>query len=272
MSANLPASIRAAATAFMTSLLVSGCAALHSEPSREAREALAPTGKLRVAFASVQIYGTRDAATGDFNGTAIDLGKELARRLGVGFEPVVYSGFPALVAGAKAGEWDVGFTGINAERAAAMDFSAPFMEIEVGYLVRAGAPIASIADVDKAGIRVGVLDKSPPDVHLSRTIKNATLIRAKSADEVYALIGDGKVDVVSTGKTGLFSVAAKNPGSRVLDGNLFVDVAGVGVPKGRNPAAAAYVTRFVEDAKAEGLVQAAIDNAGLRGVKVAPNR
>ena len=45
---------------------------------------------------------------------------------------------------------------------------------------------------------------------------------------------------------------------------------GMGVPKGRDAAAAAYVGRFVEAAKAEGLVKSAIERAGMRGVVVAP--
>jgi polar amino acid transport system substrate-binding protein len=229
-------------------------------------------GKLRVALVTVQIFATKDAATGELRGVGVDLGKELARRLDVPFEPVVYNGFPAMIAGAKANEWDVGFAGINAERAAAMDFSTPFMEVEIGYLVRAGVPVATAADVDKAGIRLGVLERSPSDVHLSGTIKNATLVRVKTTAELYAMVGHGKADVISTGKTGLFSVAEKEAGSKVLDGRILVDHSAIGVPKGRPAAATAYVERFVESAKAEGLVRAAIEKAALRGVVVAPRK
>jgi polar amino acid transport system substrate-binding protein len=41
------------------------------------------------------------------------------------------------------------------------------------------------------------------------------------------------------------------------------------LPKGR-PAALAYVSEFIEQAKRAGVVGRAIDAAGLRGVKVAP--
>ena len=44
----------------------------------------------------------------------------------------------------------------------------------------------------------------------------------------------------------------------------------MGVPKGRDGAAAAYVAKFVQDAKALGIVKSAIERAGLRGVAVAP--
>ena len=251
-------------------LMLTGCAGMPSCPSSETRAALAPTGKLRVAIFSAPIFAIKDPATGELKGVAVDLGKDLARRIGVPFEPVSYTALPMLIAGAKAGEWDVTFSGIDAARAAAMDFSAPYMEIEQGYLVRAGVSIATASDVDKAGIRVGVLEKSAADNLLSRTLKNATLLRAKSVPELNALLVSGKADVIALGKTGLFAAAAKLPGSRVLDGSILVEPIAMGVPKGRDSAAAAYVGKFVEEAKAEGLVKSAIERAGLRGVVVAP--
>ena len=250
-------------------LLLMGCAGAPTAPTPEARQALAPTGKLRVAVLVAAIYATRDSATGELKGVAVDLGKELARRVGVPFEPVVYPNPGALIGGAKSGQWDVALIGIDAERAAAIDFSAPYMEFEQGYLVRAGVSIATASDVDKTGIRVGVLEKSIADIHLSRTLKNATLLRAKSIAELSALAEGGKADVITLGKPGLFAIAAKQAGSRVLDGRIWVEQVGMAVPKGRN-AAAAYVGKFVEEAKAEGLVKSAIERAGLRGVTVAP--
>ena len=252
-------------------LVLTNCAGIHTAPTPEARQALAPTGKLRVAFPLLPIYATKDLATGEVKGVAVDLGKELAQRVGVPFEPVVYPNPPPLIGGAKSGEWDVALIGISAERTTAMDFSAPFMEVEQGYLVRAGVSIGTASDVDKAGIRIGVLEKAGADIYLSRTLKNAVLVRTKSFVELSALLGSGKADVIAAGKTALFSVAEKQPGSRVLDGRIpLVDAIGMGVPKGRDTAAAAYVGKFVEEAKAEGLVKSAIEQAGLRGVAVAP--
>lgn len=252
-------------------LFIGGCAGLQPGVGPEAKAALAPAGKLRIAFLSTApIYATKDSATGELKGVAPDLGKELARRVGSPYEPVGYAAVPAMIAGAKSGEWDVALMGINAERATVIDFSSPFMEVEQGYLVRAGAPIGGIPDIDKAGIRIGVLEKGGADAYLSGALKNAELVRAKSNAELYAVFGSGKVDVVAATKTSLFAEAQKHPGSRVLDGRLLVEPIGMGVPKGRDPRATALVGEFVEEAKAGGLVKSAIDRAGLRGVVVAP--
>jgi polar amino acid transport system substrate-binding protein len=59
------------------------------------------------------------------------------------------------------------------------------------------------------------------------------------------------------------------PGSRVLADRFGANINRMVVPKNKT-AWLAYVTEFVEDAKASGLVQKAIDRAGPRGVTVAP--
>lgn len=251
-------------------VLLGGCAGMQTAPSPETQAAVAPTGKLRVAFLSAVIYGMKDSATGEVKGMAVDLGKELARRVGVPFEPVIYAAVPELIGGAKSGEWDVALMGTSAERAVAIDFSAPYMELEHGYLVRAGVSIGTASEVDKSGTRLGLQEKGGVDLLLSRTLKNATLVRTKSVTGLFPLAEAGKADVISIGKPGLFAIAAKQPGSRVLDGRIFVEPIGMGVPKGRDAVAASYVGKFIEEAKAEGLVKAAIERAGLRGVVVAP--
>jgi polar amino acid transport system substrate-binding protein len=250
-------------------VLLSGCATTQIAPTPEARQALVATGKLRVAFLAAAIYATKDPSTGELRGVAVDLGKELARRIGAPFQPVPYPNPGAITAGARSGEWDVALMGINAERAAAIDFSAPYMEVEQGYLVRAGVPIAAASDVDRPGIRIAVIARAGADLHLSGTLKHATLVRIKNVGEVSALLESGKVDVIAVTKAALFGLAANQPGSRVLDGRFLVEPIGIGVPKGRDAAASRYVGEFVEAAKAEGLVKSAIERAGLRGVVVA---
>lgn len=260
----------------MLGFLFGGCASTQrtapatTAPTPEARQAVAPTGQLRVAFLSGPLYAAKEPTTGELKGVAVDLGRELAHRVGVPFQPVLYPNPGAILAGAKSGEWDVALMGINPERAATLDFSSPYMEVEQGYLARAGIPVTSASDVDKSGIRVAVAEKTGADVHLSSALKNATLVRTKSVAELDAVLDSGNADVIAATKALLFDRAAKRMGSRVLDGSFLVEPIGMGVPKGRNAIAAEYVSRFVEEAKATGQVKSAIETAGLRGVSVAP--
>jgi polar amino acid transport system substrate-binding protein len=251
-------------------LLLTGCAGISTAPTQEARQALAPTGKLRVALQlGNPLNVIRDPASGEMKGVAFDLGNELARRMGVPFEPVLYPSVGALLDSGKSGAWDVAFVGFSPERAKEWDFSAPHMEVEFGYLIPGGSSISTMADMSRPGIRVAVQEKSGPDSFFWRTLKNAVVIRAPSNPGALEALKSGRADVMGSIKPILFELSNQLPGSRVLDGRPGIDPHAMAMPKGRN-LGIAYARRFIEEAKSEGLVKAAIERAGLRGVIVAP--
>jgi len=254
----------------IVALLLTGCSAISTAPTPEVRQALAPTGKLRVGLQLGSPHNViRDSVSGEMKGVAFDLGRELARRLGVPFEPVLYPSVGVLLDAGKTGAWDVAFVGFSAERAKEWDFTALHLELEFGYLVPGGSSISTMADVDRPGIRVAVQEKSQPEVFLSRTLKNALVVRAPSLAGTLDMLKSGKADVIFSIKPSLFEASNQLPGSRVLDGRAGVDPHAMAIPKGRN-VGVAYARKFIEDAKSEGLVQAAIERAGIRGAVVAP--
>ncbi len=251
-------------------LLLTACAGMHSAPTPEVRQVLAPTGKLRVGLVlGAPASVIRESASGEMKGVLFDLGKELARRMGVPFEPVVYPSIEALLDGAKSGEWDVASFGVNPARAKEFDFTAPLLETEFGYLVSSGSSISTLADVDRPGIRVGVPEKSAADAVLSRALKNAVLVRGPGLAAGLEMLKSGKVDVFATAKANLFEMSDQLPGSRVLAGSYATNTLAMAIPKGRD-LGMAYARKFVEDAKSEGLVKAGVERAGLRGAVVAP--
>ena len=251
-------------------LLFTGCVGINTVPAPEARQALAPTGKLRVGLQLGSPHNViRDAVSGEMKGVGYDLGKELARRLGVAFEPVLYPSVGVLLDGGRSGAWDVAFVGFSLARAKEWDFTALHLEIEFGYLVPGGSALSTMADMDRPGIRVAVQEKSQPDNFLSRTLKHADVVRASSLAGTLEMLKAAKVDAIFSIKPSLFEVSNQLPGSRVLDGRPGVDPHAMAMPKGRDPGVA-YARKFVEDAKSGGLVKAAIERAGMRGAVVAP--
>jgi polar amino acid transport system substrate-binding protein len=251
-------------------LLMMACAGISTAPTPEVRQALAPTGKLRVALQGANpLNVVQDSASGEMTGIGFDLGKELARRIGVPFEPVLYPSVGALLDSGKSGTWDVAFVGFSPERAKEWDFTALHLEVEFGYLVPGGSSISTMADVDRPGIRVAVQEKSGPDVFFTRTLKNAVFVRAPSNSGALEALKSGNADVMGSGKPILFEMSKQLPGSRVLDGRPGIDPHAMAMPKGRD-LGAAYARQFIEDAKSEGLIKVAIERAGLRGVTVAP--
>ncbi len=251
-------------------LLIGGCAGIQTAPTQEERQALAPTGKLRAGFfANQPVHATKDPVTGELKGLAIDLGNELARRLGVPLEVMTYRTAVELVNSAQSNDWDIIFLGIVPERAKTVDFSAPYAQIEMGYLVAKGSSISTISEVDRPGVRIAVLEKGAVDVFLTPTLKAATLVRNPTVANALEMVSSGKADVLAAPKTSLFPTLEQVPGSRVLEGRIFVEDIGIGVPKGRN-VSAAYVRKFVDDVKSRGFVKEAIEKAGVRGLMAAP--
>ena len=161
------------------------------------------------------------------------------------------------------------FIGFSPERAKEWDFAAVHLEVEFGYLVSGGSCISTMADVDRPGIRVAVQERSLPEIFLSRTLKNAEVVRASSNADTLEMLKSGRADVIFSIKPTLFEMSNQLPGSRVLDGRPGIDPHAMAMQKGRD-LGMAYLRQFIEDAKSEGLVKAAIERAGLRGVVVAP--
>jgi polar amino acid transport system substrate-binding protein len=184
-------------------------------------------------------------------------------------EIVSYSTAGQMADGAKAGAWDVAFLGADPDRAEEIAFTAAYLEIDTTYLVPAGSPLRTLADVDREGVRVAVSDKSAYDLFLTRNLKRAQLVRAPGVDASVDLFFAEKLDALAGLKPLLVEVAAKQPGARVLDGRFTLVQQAVGAPQGR-VAAAKYLREFVEDIKASGFVAKTIEKNGIRGVSVAP--
>ena len=234
------------------------------------RSELAPTGTLRIGLNHGNfLLVTRGSTATDPRGVAPDLARELARRLGV---PIAFSKFEtagALGDAVRTGAWDVAFLGAEPQRATEIAFTAAYLEIPATYLVPAGSPIRSIAEVDRQGVRIAVAEKSAYELWLSRNITQAKLILTKGIDASFDAFVKDKLEVLSGLRPRLISDVEKLPGARLLDGQFTAVQQAIGTPKART-AGAAFLRAFVEDVKASGFVGEAITRNGSQGVSVAP--
>jgi len=231
--------------------------------------ALAPTGTLRVGINyGNPVLAKRDLATGELSGVAVELACELARHLDLPLDLVAFESAGKMFEAIKRDAWDVAFLAIDAARANEIDFTPPYLEIEGTYLVPESSQLSSIEEVDRSGVRIGVSANSAYDLFLNRTIKNAELVRAPNPNAAFELLIDGKVDVVAGVRQHLVANSSRLPGSRVLHGRFMAIEQALGIRKGRQATEA--LSDFIEQAKASGLVARMIENAGVRGVSVAP--
>jgi polar amino acid transport system substrate-binding protein len=240
-----------------------------TQPSAAARADLAPHGTLRLAFPMASaLYVSKDAATGALKGIALDLGAELAARLGVSFEPQPCTAVRELIAATGTDRWDVAALVQEAERETMFDYSRPYMVADSTYLVPAGSPIRSVPEADRPGTRIGAAAKSAFANYLARTLRNATLLQYSGIGAVYDALRAGEVDLVAAPRQVLAAAQDRFPGARILDD--WFDVARVGIvaPKGRQAAGLAFVNTFIGELIASGWIAQAIARSGLKGVKV----
>jgi len=234
-------------------------------------QALAPEAKLRAVInLGNPILAQRDAQTGAPVGVSVDLSMELARRLGVEPELVVVEKAADSVAAVTEGRADVGFFAIDPARGAGIAFTAPYLLIEGGYLVRADSPLSVNEEVDRPGTRVVVGQGSAYDLYLSRELKHAEIVRAPSSPDVVPTFLAQGLDVAAGVKQQLEMDAARQPGLRLLPGRFMVIQQAMGIAKPRGAEAAFWLSVFVEEMKASGFVAAALQRHRVEGVSVAP--
>jgi polar amino acid transport system substrate-binding protein len=255
--------------ALVALLLLAACASTPPAPP-EARAQLAPTGKLRAGInLGNGVIATRDAASGQLRGVAVDVARELGRRLDVPVEYVAFEQARMAADAMQAGGIDVVFIAIEPVRAAVIDFSAPYAEIAGVYGVPPESKLQSIDQVDRPGVRISVVARSNYDLFLTRTLKQATLVRADTTHGSADAFAGGQVDVYAGVKQRAEETIARVRGARLLPGQFMSIRQAVGMAKGK-PAGLAWLKDSVEDIKASGLVARSVEAAGLKDATVAP--
>jgi polar amino acid transport system substrate-binding protein len=239
-----------------------------SNVSPDVLKDLAPTGKVRAAInLGNMVLAQKDPATGQPKGITPDLAHELGRRLGVPVELVLFDAAGKVFEAVKTGGIDVLFLAIEPVRANEIAFTAPYVIIEGVYMVPKDSKITNVAEVDRDSVRIGVSKNSAYDLYLTRTLKQATLVRG---DDGVGLFVKDKLEAAGGVKQPLVKYASTNPNVRVLDGRFMEIRQAMGTPKGRGEAGARYLTGFVEEMKASGFVADALKRSNQPDAAVAP--
>ena len=244
---------------------------LYAQQAPDPRVAdLVKAGKLRVGLGlGSAVLAIKDPATGEVRGPSLDLGRALAARIGIELQPVEYPWPGAVPEGVRTNAWDVAFLAFDPDRATGVDFSPPYMQSDFTYLVRAGSSIRTVADADQPGVRIAVPRGDAVDLLLSRILKRAELVRTDSIAAAVDALRTGQGDLRAGPRPVLLGESARLPSSRVLEDRFALAFWAAVVPK-INAGRLAYVSEFIEEAKASGLVKQIIERNGLRGVQVAP--
>jgi polar amino acid transport system substrate-binding protein len=251
----------------LASVLTAGCAIMPAAPSStSARAELAPNGKLRAGMnLGNTLFTKKDKTTGELQGVSVDLMRELASRLGVPVDLIVHANPGDVADDAQKGTWDVAILAIEQSRAKTITFSPAITEIEASYMVHKDSPLRTVGQVDASGIRIAAPDKAGYELYLTRTIRNATMVRAPNIQGAVDVFMNKQADTLAGLKPNLIDVMDVNKGVRLLEGNFMVVNHGLGTPANR-PAAAAYLKAFVEEMNASGFVARSIARHRVQGL------
>lgn len=246
-------------------IAAAGTPAGQPTPAAEPKLVLAPAGKLRIAvYAGSPTSMVRTAGSEEMRGLTVDLGRELARRLGVPAEITVFDRVAEVVSALTEGRADFTITNATPARARDVDFTPPLIDLELGYLALPGSPVQTLSQVDRPEVRIGVSQGSTSQGVLGRELKEARVVAAPSLAAAAEMLRRGELDAFATNKAVLFEMADGLPGARVLEGRWGLEHLALAVPKGRSEAAK-FLREFTGSVQRDGLLHAAAKRAGLRG-------
>ena len=232
----------------------------------QARQALAPTGTLRVGVypgspTSLVIH----PHTGERAGVALALGQLMGQQLGVPVQVVEFARVAEIITAIQRGEVDMTFTNASPARARDVDFSRTLVQLELGLLLPPQSSIRRFEQVDRAGLRVGVSQGSSSQGVLTQLFKQAQVVPVASLEVAQHMLHSQQLDAFATNKGILFEMREKLPGFSVSDDRWGLENLAIAVPKGR-AAGQTFLTAFAEQVTRSGRLAQMAERAGLRGL------
>jgi polar amino acid transport system substrate-binding protein len=233
---------------------------------------LAPTGKLRVALVFApekSIFFVVKAGDGKPQGVTADIAGALAQATRLPLETVLFPNSGLATDAVESGAVDVSFMPVDEERKRRVAFGPNYVLGESTYMVTAALPAKTVEEVDRAGVRVIGIANTTTIRAAARTLKNTSVSPLPSVAEAVAMMREGKADAFALSRDSLPTYLQQVPGSRITDGVFQQIGIAIAVAKG-NEARLAAVTRFMNEAKTNGVVRKALDGAGYSDIAVAP--
>ncbi|MFD4623391.1 transporter substrate-binding domain-containing protein [Streptomyces sp. NPDC058475] len=227
---------------------------------------LAPSGSLRASINlgnPVLAQGTPQAPAG----ITVDLAREIGARLGLPVEFLCFDAARKSYEAMAEGRADICFLAVEPAREAEVAFTAPYVVIEGVYAVPRDSDLTSVADVDRPGVRVGVKRGSAYDLFLSRTLRDASVVRGDEGVEVFGAEG---LEVAAGIRQPMTEFVAAHPELRLIEERFMQIRQAVGTTTARRPETVRFLRDLVEELKASGFVADALRRAHQSETLVAP--
>jgi polar amino acid transport system substrate-binding protein len=226
------------------------------------KQQLAPTGILRAGInLSNFLLVSGTAADGTPQGISPDIANLVATTLGLPCELISFDRPGKLVDAVNQGIWDIGNIAFEAERAQTLDFSHPYVVIEANFLVRHDDDFLTNQDVDRAGTRIAVSERSAYDLWLTDHFSQAQIIRASSIQAAHDLFLDKKANVLASLKPKLLEEVANHSGLRMMPPFTAVKQS-IGLAKGKAESIA-FINALIAQSIENGWIAAQLETHGM---------
>jgi cyclohexadienyl dehydratase len=178
-------------------------------------------GTLRVGTTGdFKPFSFLNPATNDYEGHDIDAANLLAESLGIKVE-FVKTTWPTLLKDLQDNKYDVGMCGItrNLVRQRVAALTHPYINVGKSPLIRTAdrQRFKALADIDQAGVKIGVNPGGTNERFVRANIKNATVVVIERNLSIPEKIVAGEVDVMITDNVEAMIVSKADPRLYAVD-------------------------------------------------------
>ncbi|MBO9112674.1 MULTISPECIES: transporter substrate-binding domain-containing protein [Rhizobium/Agrobacterium group] len=232
---------------------------------------LAPTGTLRAVYLDGNpVQAVKYPSTGEVKGVAADIARAMGEAADVPVNLQGLQGIPDVIDAVASGEADISFLAPDPTREGKVRLSEIYLRNPQSLVVSPSSKIASIDDLKKPGIKIGVTKGDSIANYLEWNYSNVTLIaiNGASAKEAAELLREGEVDGFAANIVRLKRIGEEDKSLGVIPGSITGVPQAIVVPSD-NDRRLQYVNDFITSERKSGNLQswiAAADN----GTVVAP--
>ena len=224
-------------------------------PSSAGLSQLSPSGtSLRIGVTLTNPHSA-SLQNGVLVGPAIDISCRLATKLQLPIEFKSYSDLPSFLAAFRANAFEVGFSFDPLLAETDLAVANPYVGVPNTYVVLNDSIFMSVNDLDRTGVKIGVMIGNSPEVYLARHLKSATLLTFAPGDALKALLA-GQIDAVASGRPSLTTFVTTGPGKgkyRVMPDNIFYAMLAPFMHL-NHVDGVCYLRDYIEAAKTSGLI------------------
>ncbi len=221
---------------------------------------LTENGRLRAAINLGNPVLAQRKPNGVLTGVTVALAQALADQHGLTLDLVPFDGAGKVVDAAASDIWDVAFLAIDPKRATEIAFTEPYLTIEGVFVVAASSPFRSVQDIDQPSVRISVGRGAAYDLHLTRTLKHAELVRVPTSAEALLHFLSQGLEAGAGIRQPAAAFVARNPGLRLIDEPFMEIRQAMALPIGKAEQLP-RIQRFLDDTRASGLIAESLSNS-----------